>query len=149
MLHDQHSVAHVAQFGQSVEKPVVVARMKTDGRFIEHVENAAQFGTDLRGEADALRFPARERRRAAIEAQVVQADGFEKFQTAADFIDDASGDLQLAICELPGTRRQQRARNRHRREFRDGNDCSRERRGSTDGAAFPCMRGRARATCSR
>ena len=97
MLHDQHRVAHVAQCGQRIEQAVVVARMQADGGFVQHVEHAAQFRTDLRREADALRFSAGKRGGAAIEAQIMQADGFQKFEAAADFIDHPPGDLHLAV----------------------------------------------------
>ncbi len=90
VFDNEHRVAHVAQRGQGIEQAVVIARMQADRRLIEHVEHAAQLRADLRGEADALRFSAGKRRGGAIEAQIVQPDGFQELQTAADFIDDAA-----------------------------------------------------------
>ena len=121
VLHDDHGVAHVAQVRQRFEQPVVVARMQPDGWLIEHIEHAAQLGADLRGQPDALRFAARERGRGALEAQIIQAHGREKFEPAADLIDDAAGNLRLALAELPAPGGEQRARNRHGGEIGDGN----------------------------
>ena len=58
VLHHQHRVAHVAQRGQRVEQPLVVARMQADRRLVEHVQHAAQLRADLRRQPDALRFAA-------------------------------------------------------------------------------------------
>ena len=93
VLHHEHGVAHVAQVGEGFEQAIVVARMQADGRLVEHVEHAAQLGADLRGQADALRLAAGERGGGAVEAEIVEADGGEKFQAAADFVHDAAGDL--------------------------------------------------------
>ena len=94
VLHHQHRVAHVAQVGERIEQAVVIARVQADGRLVEHIEHAAQLRADLRGQADALRFAAGKRGGGAVEAQVIQADGGEKFQAAADLIDHAAGDLR-------------------------------------------------------
>ena len=120
VLHHKHGVAHVAQVGEGFQQAIVVARMQADGRLVEHVEHAAQFGADLRGQADALRLAAGEGGGGAVEAEIVQADGGEKFQAAADFVHHAAGDLVLAIGEFPIAHRHQRARNRQPGEFADG-----------------------------
>ncbi len=46
---------------ERAEQAVVVALMQPDGRLVEHIENAREARADLRGEADALRFTARQR----------------------------------------------------------------------------------------
>ena len=89
---------------ERIEQAFVIARMQADGRFVEHVEHAAQLGTDLRGEADALGFAAGERGGGAVETQIMQPDGFEKFEAAADLVDDPSGDLCLTRRQFPGSR---------------------------------------------
>jgi hypothetical protein len=57
-------------------------------------------GTDLRGEPDALRLAAGERRGAALERQVVEADVDEEAEPLDDLLDHAAGDLLLALGEL-------------------------------------------------
>src|SRR5690606_17492107 len=54
MLYDQQRVAQVAQLVERPEQPAVIARMQTDRRFIEHIQNAAQPAAHLAGQADAL-----------------------------------------------------------------------------------------------
>ena len=56
--------------------------MESDGRFVQHVEHAAQLRADLRGEADALALAAGERRRRAVERDVAEADLRERMNDA-------------------------------------------------------------------
>ena len=42
VFDDQHGIAQVAQFFQSLDEPVIVALVKADGRLIENIEHAAQ-----------------------------------------------------------------------------------------------------------
>ena len=62
MLDHQHGVALVAQLPQDVDQPQVVAGMQADRRFVQHVERADERRAERRGEVDALRFAARQRR---------------------------------------------------------------------------------------
>ena len=64
---------------------VVVALVQSDGRLIEHIHHAREATADLRSQANALRFAARKRFGAALQAQIAQAHVVEKFQAAADF----------------------------------------------------------------
>ena len=102
VLDHQHRVAEIAQAGERVEQAIVIARMQSDGRLVENIEHAAQLRSDLRGQTNALRFAAGERGGGAREAQIVEADGGEKFQAIADLFDHAAGDLLLALVEFPG-----------------------------------------------
>ena len=61
VLDDDDGVADVAQVLERAEQAVVVALMQPDRRLVEHVEHAREARADLRGEADALRFTARQR----------------------------------------------------------------------------------------
>ena len=67
VLDHHQRVAMLRELGQRVEQHLVVARMQADGGLVQHVAHALQVGAELRGEADALRFAARERGRGAIE----------------------------------------------------------------------------------
>ena len=73
VLDDDHGVAQVAQPLQGGDQAVVVARVQADRRLVEDVEHADQPAADLAGQADALGLAAGERRRRAVERQVVQA----------------------------------------------------------------------------
>ena len=62
----------------------VVALVQADARLIENVEHAHERGADLRGQPDALRFAAGERRCGAREREILQTDALQKAETAAD-----------------------------------------------------------------
>ncbi len=89
VLHNQHGVAQIAQAGERIEQPLVIARVQPDGRFVQHVQHAAQLRADLRGQTNSLRLAARERRGRSRQAQIIETDGSQKLQAIADFFDDA------------------------------------------------------------
>ena len=92
VLNDDHRVAQVAKLSERFQQLVVIARMQADGRLIENVEHADKSATDLPCQADALHLAAGERRRGAVEREVLQPDVFEKLQPAADFLEGLGGD---------------------------------------------------------
>ena len=73
VLDDDDRVAEVAQARLRLDEARVVARVQAHARLVEHVEDADERGADLRGQADALPLARRERLRAAVERQVVEA----------------------------------------------------------------------------
>ena len=96
VLDDKNGVAQVAQFFESLDEAVIVALMEADGGLIENIEDTAEAGADLGGEADALAFAAGERGGIAVQREVVEADGAEEFKALDDFAADALGDKRLA-----------------------------------------------------
>ena len=100
MLDHDHSVAQVAQLRQRIEQPIVVARVQPDRRFVKNVEHADQAAADLAGQANALRFAARERRRRAIERQIVEPHVAQKPQPATDFLEHFGGDQRPGRVEI-------------------------------------------------
>ena len=62
VLHHHDRVAQVAQVAQRGDEAVVVSLVKADAGLVEDVEHAHEAGTDLRGQADALRLTARKGR---------------------------------------------------------------------------------------
>ena len=85
---------------ERVEQPVVVARVQADRRLVEDVEHADQAAADLAGQANALRLAAGERRRGAVEREVVEADVVQEAEPAADFLEHFGGDQLLVAFEL-------------------------------------------------
>ena len=67
MLDHDDRVSLVSQSMKSFEKSAVVARVKTDGGFVKHVEHADQSAADLTGQANPLSFSSRKSVRAAVE----------------------------------------------------------------------------------
>ena len=84
VLDQDQRVAQVAEVPQGRQQPGVVARVQADRRLVEHVEHAGQPAADLAGQADPLALAAGERRRAAGQAQVIEADVDQERQPVAD-----------------------------------------------------------------
>ena len=99
MLDDDDGVAEVAQTRERREQLPVVALMQADRRLVEHVQHAGQVRADLRREADALSFAARERCRAAAEREIADADVVKETEPLLDLAQDALGDDRFAIGE--------------------------------------------------
>ena len=100
VLDDDDGVADIAQALKRLDQAFVVALMKTDRRLIQNIEHAHEARADLRCQTDALGFTTGERRRGAIERQIVEADIDQKTQTLQDFLDNATADKLLALGEL-------------------------------------------------
>ncbi len=100
VLDDDDRVAQVAQTLHRRDQPGVVALVKPDRRLVEDVEDAHQPCADLRRKPDALCLSAGERCRAAVESEVVETDIDQEPQTLDDLLDDAAGDLLVAVGKL-------------------------------------------------
>ena len=102
------------------EEANVVAGMQTDGRLVEDVEDALQFGTELRGEADTLRFAAGKSHGGAIETEIAKADLDEEVEALDDLGKDVAGDAGIASTRFDGAEKLQRIDNRQRADLADG-----------------------------
>ena len=92
--------------------------MQPDRRLVEHVEHAGQLRSDLRGEPNALTFAARQRRRAAAEREIADANIQQKTQAIADFADDAAGNRGFALGQRQRLDERERIGQRHLDELR-------------------------------
>ena len=102
VLDDDHRVADVAQALERRDHLDVVLRVQADARLVEHVEHAHQARADLRRQPDALRLAARERARAAVEVQVVEADAEQQLEPAADLLQHLPAGVGAAARRLDG-----------------------------------------------
>ena len=100
VLDDDHRVAQVAQPGQRVDQPAVVALVQPDRRLVEHVQHADEPGADLAGQPDPLRLAAGQRARRAGQREVVEADVEQEPEPGVDLLGDPLGDHPLALGEL-------------------------------------------------
>ena len=105
VLDDDDGVAEVAQPLHRRDEARVVALVQADRRLVEDVEHAHEPGADLRREPDALRLAAGERRRAALEREVVEPHVDEEAQPLEDLLDDAPRDGLVALGQLERPRR--------------------------------------------
>ncbi len=100
VLDDDDGVAEVAQPGQRVDEPPVVALVQSDRGFVEHVQGADETGTDLTGEAYALGLATGERPGRPRQCQVVEPDVEEEAEPGVDLLGDPLGDHPVALGEL-------------------------------------------------
>ena len=101
VLDDQHRGTEIDQAPQVSEQAPGVARVKADGRLVEHVERAREPGAELRGQAQALDLAARKRARRAIEREVAEPDLVEKAQPLREL---ARAGLRRAAAASPSKR---------------------------------------------
>ena len=100
MLDDQDRVAQVAEADEGINEAAVVALVQADGGLVQDVEHAHQPGADLGRQADALRLAAGQRRRGAIQRQILQADIDEEAEPGADLLQDPARDRLLPLRQV-------------------------------------------------
>ena len=96
--HDDR-VALIAQLQQDRDQPLVVARMQADRRLVQHVQRVDQRRPERRGQIDALRLAARQRRRQPVERQVVEPHVGQEAQPAPNLAQDLVGDRRILLAE--------------------------------------------------
>ena len=120
VLHHEHRVPQIAQLFQGAKQALVVSGVQADRRFVEHVEDPAELRANLRGQPDALAFPARQRGGGAVEAEVAKPHGAQKLQALADLVEDAPGQNRFARVEPDGADNFHFFADRLRREIGNG-----------------------------
>lgn len=88
VLHHDHRVAQIAQMGEGLEQPLVVALMQTDGGLVQHVHDPHQASPDLAGQPDPLRLATGEGLGTARQAQIVEADVHQEAEPLDDLLED-------------------------------------------------------------
>ena len=99
VLHHDQRVAQVAQLFQRGDQALVVALVQADGRLVQHVKHTSQAGTDLGGQADALRLAARQRAGGAGQGEVVQPHVQQEMQACLDFAQHGTCDHFFAVAQ--------------------------------------------------
>src|SRR5579871_3487660 len=94
--------------------------METNRRFVEDIQDAAEIGTKLRSQTDALGLAAGKRGHAASELEITQADFAEKFQSLANLGQDITRDQRFAAFEFEFLKKCSSFLDRHLRERIDG-----------------------------
>ena len=100
VFHHNDRIAHIAEFLKHVDKAFGVARVQTDGGFVEDVETAHQTTAEGGGEIDALAFSSRQTVGQAVEGEIVEAHFFEEMQAVVDFRQQALCHLLFVVGEL-------------------------------------------------
>ena len=99
VFNDDHRVALIPKVFQRPDKSVVVALVQTNRRLIEDVKNARQTRPNLRGKADTLAFPTRQRARVSAHCKVVEANVVEEPQPLADLFHNCAGDFLFLFAQ--------------------------------------------------
>ena len=120
VLDHDDGVAEVAQMLQRGDKPLVVALMQADRRFVQDIEHAHEPCADLRGKADALGLAARQRGGGALERQVVESHVHEEFQSRLDLLHDGPRDALGLARERKAVEERVGIGGRHLRHVVDG-----------------------------
>ncbi len=102
VLHDHHRVAQVAQPQQRVQQATVIACMQSNRGLVQDVEHAGQLRADLRGQPDALRLAAGERRCRPVEREIAEPDVIQEAQAILEFLEDRLGDAPPVAVERQG-----------------------------------------------
>src|ERR1051326_2176051 len=110
--------------------------MQTDGGLIEHVQDAAEIGAQLGGQADALRLPAGQGRDAAAKLEVAQADLVEEPEPLANLRQDVAGDLGGVAAEPQAAEKLEKLRDRCTGEIVDGRPGFEEKLAGDAGGGF-------------
>ena len=87
--HDR--VALVAQLGQGVQQPIVVAGVQADRRLVEDIQHADQPAADLPGQPNPLHLTAGQRGRGPGEREIIEPDILQEPQPAADLLQRLGG----------------------------------------------------------
>ena len=95
MLDHQDGIADVAQVLQQTNQTIVVARMQTNRRFVQHIQGADQRRSEICGQLNSLRLTSRQSRSQTIERQIIQPHLDQEFQSPANFEKDPIGDGRL------------------------------------------------------
>ena len=103
MLDDDDGVAQVAQFLERSDEPLVVALVETDAGFVEDVEHIDQLRAYLRGQSDALALTSRERRRRAVQCEIVKPHLEHESQARLYLLDNLGGYLLLVAVHVAGS----------------------------------------------
>ena len=99
VLDHEHGVAEVAEARERADEALIVDGVEAHRRLVADVEHAHQRRADLRRQPDALPLATRQRRRGAVEREVVEADVREEREAVGDLLQDLARDLALARAE--------------------------------------------------
>ena len=97
VFDDDDRIALVPQMTQGIQQTLVVPGMQADARFVEHVHHADEPAADLAGEPDALRLPARKRRRRAFQRQVFETHVEQEVEPCDDLLERFVADLAFGV----------------------------------------------------
>jgi hypothetical protein len=97
VLDDDDGVAEIPQADEGAQEALGVPGVQAHRGLIQHIDAAREAAAELGREANPLGLAARERRRAAVEADVAQADVPQKAQSSPHLVQGLGGDGRLCL----------------------------------------------------
>ena len=85
VFYYDYRISKIAEADHCGDEAGGVGGMEADRRLVEDVDDAAQSGTELGGEFDALDFAAGKGAGGAIEREVIESDIFQECEALFDF----------------------------------------------------------------
>ena len=85
VFHHHNGVPVGLEVMKDAHQPTAVARVQADARLVEDVERVDEGRAQRRCQVDSLNLATGQRARLAVERQVVQADGYQVAEAAANF----------------------------------------------------------------
>ena len=119
--------------------PLIVARMKADGRLVQDIQYSGKTRTDLGCQANALGLTAGERCRPR-QREIVEADVYQELEAAHDFADHLARDLPDGIGQLEVLEEGERVAERLARNFSEREAVEASSRGIGPDACAPARR---------
>ena len=89
VLDDEEGVTGALEIIERVEQRLGVGGMQAGGRLVEHVDDAEEIGVQLGGKAQTLELAGGERRCAAFEREIAEAEIEEHGETRGEVSGDA------------------------------------------------------------
>jgi len=84
-------ISLVAEAVEDVDEASGIARVETDGGFVEDEEGAGEVGAETGGEVDACGFSSGKGAGFAVESEVVEADAGEVVEARDDAVEHEGG----------------------------------------------------------
>ena len=100
MFDDEHGVSKASKPFERLEQPVIVLLVKTNGGFVEDIEDTRQTRANLARETNTLAFATAKRAARPVEVKIVEPDIMQEAKPLVDFLQDRAGDFTLGRSEL-------------------------------------------------
>ncbi len=100
MLDDEHRVTEITEMLERCNQTVIVSLVKSDGWFVQDINNADKAGADLRCKTDTLGFAAGECPRRPGECQIVKTDIHKELRSGLYFLQNLITDFMLHFSQL-------------------------------------------------
>ena len=86
--------------GKGRQQPLIVPLVKSDARFIQHIEDTGELGSDLCGQSYPLALPTGQAPGTPVEGQVIQSHIQQESEPAPDLLQYVPGNDILTFIQV-------------------------------------------------